>query len=140
MKHQKYFVVLFLLALLTACAGEKKDASASASVSSASLAGTWINARGTSSWSFDGSGTSGTGSYRTRSVDGKTCDIIYISYSNVNLSSGSFTYYSTGEEWVGAYPVANTNVRSKTYTSSVQVAGGKATIEGESYTKGNRAC
>jgi hypothetical protein len=72
------------------------------------------------------------------SLDGKTCGIIYVSYWNVDLKGGTFSYYSMGEEWSGAYPVANNRLVSKTYDSSVRVSGSVATIKGSSYSKSNK--
>jgi len=137
------FMAIFAFAI-SACGGSP-DTSASDSSSgpsaSASIVGTWINSARNQSWKFSGSSTSGSGEYRTASSNPTgTCDIIYIDYNNVNLSSGTFSYNGTGEQWTGAYPVPYKASTSKTYNSTVTINGGTAVIEGQAFTQGGPAC
>lgn len=137
-------IALMTTVLLTGCGGEFGDeggSSSSSGVSSASVTGTWINSRGTASWSFNGDKSSGSGHFKRPSTDGKTCEDMYIKYFDVNYSTGTFSYYATRIVWTGASPADSGAMQSKTYTSRISISGNSAVIEGESFTRGTReAC
>jgi|GEM_PF-6470677 len=146
--HSKIKLTLLAAVLVTmsACGGVGDDSSGdsgsgSGSSSSNSITGTWITTDGSQSWTFLGSATSGSGYYETLSLDGHTCDTIFITYSNVDLGSGSFSYTGVGEQWTGAYPVAYTPTPPPNqFNSSVSVNGNTAVIEGTTFVQGGSAC
>lgn len=141
----KAILVAALAVSLSACGGVGDDSlndsgsgSGSGSSSSNSIGGIWLSSDGTQSWTFQ---SSSTGYYQTRSVDGGTCDTIFITYS-FDQSSGNLTYTGVSEKFSGAYPVPDTaNPSQKAYTTSVSVNGSTATIEGATFVKAEKeAC
>jgi len=82
-------VVLSLTLLLGACGGNGDEGKAAGG--SSALTGNWYSSSIRTSWTFN---SDSTGTIRTQSFDGTSCQITDIRFS-VNATSNAITYYGT---------------------------------------------
>lgn len=135
-----------MLVSLAACGGGEEDDSSELAPAS-SLAGTWYSAAVKTSYTFNGTGYSGTGTVRTRSNDGGSCQITDINYS-VNTSAGTVTYTITRAAMTGNsaynYDSAVSGFPAGTnrgpFTERYTASNNSVTIGNGTYTAGSMAC
>ena len=135
------------LLFVTGCGGGGDDSEDSFSSSSNPLSGTWYASSIMTSWTFDGTGSTGTGTLRTRSYDGGSCQITDISYS-VNAGSDTVTYTITRAAMTGNsgynYDSATSGFPAGTnrgpFTESYSVSGSSLKIGNGTYSPGSKAC